>query len=265
MIERHLKIDAKMERVREACEFVAQLAEEAGFDARAAYHIEIAVDEVCTNIVEHGFAPHKGAASGGYIALNVRFDDPCLKMAISDNSPQFDPTTQAKVDMDNDHYKREPGGWGLHFVRQLMDEVEYGYAEGQNHLTLTKCLPAPAAVLVESHDFRVQTGDTHKNYQVLRLFGRLDGVSAPALKQSLAQMTTGGKSRLILDMAGVDYISSSGLKVMASVWRDCREHEGNLLLAGLNERLQDIFDIVGFNTFFDIYTDTDAAFEAIQG
>ncbi|MBZ0307672.1 MAG: anti-sigma factor antagonist, partial [Anaerolineae bacterium] len=245
------RLKAQLEQVRNACEFALHMADEAGFDARAAYHIEIAVDEACTNIVEHGFAGQET----GQIDLIARFDDSCLTLIISDNSPPFDPTAMASVNMKNEVYKREPGGWGIHFVRQLMDEVHYGYSEGRNHLTLVKCLPMPPEPILETSDFKIAQSSTDKNYRVLQLAGRLDGVSSPMLLQTLNEQMQTGQTQLILDMAGVDYISSSGLKVLASGWRDCKEKGGHLVLVGLNDRLTDIFDIVGFNTFLDIYPD----------
>lgn len=256
----NLKVEARLEYVRQACEFVLKVAEEAGFDPRAAYHIEIAVDEACTNIVEHGFLK---TGEEGVIEVTTQFDGRCLTVAISDNSPPFDPTAQAKVDTQSEGYKREPGGWGIHFVRQLMDDVSYSYSDRQNHLTLTKCLPAPAEILVSSHDFTIQRSAVTKNYHVLHLNGRLDGVSSPALDKALKSLVEQGQHRLILDMTGVDYVSSSGLKVLASGWRNTHNENGNLVVVALNDRLQDIFDIVGFDTFFEIYADTDEALAAV--
>lgn len=260
MFERRLKLDAHVERVRDACEFSLQIADEAGFDARAAYHIEIAVDEACTNIVEHGFAGQKG----GVIDILARFDGQCLTLIISDNSPPFDPTTMAAVDTSSEVYKREPGGWGIHFVRQLMDEVHYGYSDGKNHLTLVKCLPAPVEPILESGDFKISQMSASKNYRVLHLSGRLDGVSSPALLQVFHDMIQAGQVRLILDMSDVAFISSSGLKVLASGWRDSKEKDGHMALVGLSDRLTDIFDIVGFNTFFDIYPDVTSVLASVE-
>ncbi|NJL94581.1 MAG: ATP-binding protein [Anaerolineae bacterium] len=84
-MERSLRIRAALEAVRQACDFVVQAAEAASLDARAVYHCEMAVDEICTNIVEHGFQNR----ADGTIALTTREANSCLEIIIQDDSAPF--------------------------------------------------------------------------------------------------------------------------------------------------------------------------------
>lgn len=256
-MERRLQIRAVLEEVREACDFVVEAAEDVGLDSRAVYHCEMAVDETCTNVVEHG---HKSTSnpSGGMITITTRLEDNCLKIIISDNSPPFDPTQRHDPDMHSELYKREPGGWGIYFVKQLMDDVQYAYHDGQNHLSLTKCLPM-VETLAASQEMTITVAQVSKGYWSLSPHGRLDSISSPLLSNTLNEQLRLGHAALIIDLSEVDYVSSSGLKVLAAVWRDTRERKGNLMLVGLNPRLQEIFDMVGFTTFFDVFPDLDHA------
>ncbi len=54
-VERHLIIPGVLNKVPEACEFVVQAAESAGLDERSIYYCQMAVDEWCTNVIEHGY------------------------------------------------------------------------------------------------------------------------------------------------------------------------------------------------------------------
>ena len=56
--ERQLRIAGVLENVSVACDFVVEQAREAGLDERAIHHCYLAVDEACTNIIEHGYGVH---------------------------------------------------------------------------------------------------------------------------------------------------------------------------------------------------------------
>lgn len=129
-MEKHLRIQPTREGVRHACAFVVQAATQLGMDEQAVYHCEIAVDEACTNIAEHGAA--------GEIVLSVQDDAPFLTITIIDNSAPFNPLDLAEPAIESEEYKREPGGWGVFFFKKLMDQVSYAYRDGKNQLTLRK-------------------------------------------------------------------------------------------------------------------------------
>ena len=77
----------------------------------------------------------------------------------------------------------------------------------------------------------------------------------------LAQLER-GHVWLFVDMQAVEYIASSGLKVLVAVWRRAQEREGDLLLSSLRPRIIEIFEMVGFDMLFQIFTDLDAALAA---
>lgn len=89
--------------------------------------------------------------------------------------------------------------------------------------------------------------------------GRLDQLLNPALEQQLTTLLDEGKARLILDLSQADYINSGGLRTLVTGWRKARQQDGNLVLCGLNGRLQEIFGMVGFDQLFQIYTSREAA------
>lgn len=131
----HLRIAGLLEQVALACEFVVQEARKAGLDDHAVYHCELAVDEACTNIVEHGFRLRGGQQS---IDIFCHSDSRRFIITLVDDAPPFNPLTQAEPDPHAPLEQRSSGGWGIHFIKQLMDEATYQYHDNRNHLTLVK-------------------------------------------------------------------------------------------------------------------------------
>ncbi|MCA9944135.1 MAG: STAS domain-containing protein [Ardenticatenaceae bacterium] len=94
---------------------------------------------------------------------------------------------------------------------------------------------------------------------VVGVNGRLDQTLNPTLEQHLTTLLDDGQARLIVDLSQANYINSGGLRTLVAGWRKARQHEGNLVLCGLDGRLQEIFGMVGFDQLFQIYPDRQAA------
>jgi anti-anti-sigma factor len=62
----------------------------------------------------------------------------------------------------------------------------------------------------------------------------------------------------------VAYINSGGLRCLVTAWRRARQAQGDLLLCGLNQRLNEVFTMVGFDKVFGIYSSCEAAVQALQ-
>ena len=249
---------AAIENVRRICAFVVTAAEESGLDARAVYHCEVSVDEICTNIIEHGYTS-RPATDPGEIEIQTYFDGECLEITITDSAPAFDPTTHEETLIGTDVMQKEPGGWGIAFVKKLMDSIQYEYSQGKNHLFLTKCVSALPAGSLETSGFAIWVTPPSGKIRTIKIQGRLDNTTAPGLSETLQEQQAIGYKRLVADLSQVTYISSSGLKVLASGWRSASESGREFVLAGATPHVNEILDMVGFTTFFEIYTDADHA------
>ncbi len=254
-----LVISARLEEVRRACEFVVEAAEVAGLDERAVYHCQMAVDETLTNVIEHGYSY---AGSDKEIEVICDTEDDQFHITITDDSPAFNPLEHESPDPTAPLNDREPGGWGIYFIRRLMDEVSYERKDHRNHLTLTKQLPetAPHLSLDPAESFPARSLGNHA--ALITPSGRLDSNTSARLEKALTAQLHQEVSWLLVDMSAVEYIASSGLKVLVSAWRRAREGGGDLVLAGMQPRLIEIFEMVGFDMLFGIYADVDAALAA---
>jgi serine/threonine-protein kinase RsbW len=115
-------------------EFVAQAAEQAGLDAQAVYAVQMAVDEACTNIIEHAY----GGEGRGAIECACRVGDEGLTVILRDQGRPFDPGSISHPDLCASLEDRKESGLGLYFMRCLMDEVRFEFTDSGNVLTMVK-------------------------------------------------------------------------------------------------------------------------------
>jgi len=97
------------------------------------------------------------------------------------------------------------------------------------------------------------------NVAILTLKGRLDAYSSNELERSISALIDDGSVRLVVNFDGVDYISSSGLRVMLASQKRLKKEEGDLKLACLKPYVKEVFDIAGFTQLFEIYEQEEEA------
>ncbi len=85
------------------------------------------------------------------------------------------------------------------------------------------------------------------------IHGRINTQGAIDLDLALQSAVAEGQHKMILDMAKVRYINSSGLRTMADVLTKNKEVGGDLKLVAMNRKAMRVFRIIGFDKFFSIY------------
>lgn len=100
----------------------------------------------------------------------------------------------------------------------------------------------------------------YKHTDVVTISGRIDSATAPKLEEVLKKITEDGRYKVVLDMHGVEYLSSSGLRVIIDTQKTCRHlSRGELVLASVPERIKSTLDLAGFLPFFKLFDETTAA------
>jgi anti-sigma B factor antagonist len=94
---------------------------------------------------------------------------------------------------------------------------------------------------------------------VFELDGRIDTEGAVDLDLALQAAVLDGQNKMVLDMANVRYIGSAGLRTLADVLTKNKEAGGDLKLVALNNKVQRVFRIIGFDKFFAIYESLEQA------
>ena len=119
--------------IKEHCAVVPGVTDEILYD------IQLAVDEACTNIISHGYA----AMDPGSIILDLDIDTDRITISLTDFGHAFEPSSTPMPDVDAPIEERELGGFGLFFIQQSMDEIDYQVTEDGNKMILTKFLRKP--------------------------------------------------------------------------------------------------------------------------
>ncbi len=115
-------------------QFVTHWAIESGLDERAVYAVQMAVDEACSNIIEHAY----GGEDKGGIELRCRQLDNGLEVTIRDQGRPFDPDLVAAPDIHAPLEERDEGGLGIFLMKELMDDVAFEFGADGNTLILVK-------------------------------------------------------------------------------------------------------------------------------
>jgi len=122
---------------------VADLARQVGFPEEEVAKIEMAVDEACSNIVEHAYAQGKSwQKRDPEIRLDVRIEgDNHLVIEINDQGQRFDFASYRPGNIEDKLQQMSRGGYGIAIMRKFMDEVQYNSSDATgNTLRLVKYL-----------------------------------------------------------------------------------------------------------------------------
>lgn len=129
-----LTVEAKTEKLESVIEFIKKLFTDKPHDYNALMSICIAVEEIFVNIARYAY-PN----STGFAEIQVEFKNSCeVRITFIDSGIPYNPLEHEDPDITLPTQQRSIGGLGIFIVKKSMDDVEYEYAQGKNHLTLVK-------------------------------------------------------------------------------------------------------------------------------
>jgi len=94
---------------------------------------------------------------------------------------------------------------------------------------------------------------------VITLTGSIDAMTAPKITEFIQGQIAKGNIKLIVDMGGVDYTSSAGLRVLLGAIKETRAQSGDLRLAGVQPDVQKVLNLSGFTNILKLFDNLDAA------
>ena len=99
----------------------------------------------------------------------------------------------------------------------------------------------------------------------IRVDGVLDTLTSPELEKVMNSLIAQKRYKIIIDLAGVDYISSAGWGIFISHLKEIRENRGDLKLTRMLPQVSEIFELLEFDSILKIYpTLENARFDFIQ-
>ena len=132
-----LTIAATVENIEVVTDFVNQQLEELDCPMKAQMQIDIAIDELFSNISHYAYNPDVGQAT---VRVEVVEDPLAVIITFIDNGKPYDPLAEADPDITLSIDERQIGGLGIYMVKKSMDDIAYEYKDGQNILRIKKKL-----------------------------------------------------------------------------------------------------------------------------
>lgn len=132
---REMRIEALVENIEKVTAFVDEQLEALGCPMKAQTQIDIAIDELFSNIAHYAYSPEIGPAT-----VRIEVEEKPLSVIITfiDNGVPYDPLSKADPDITQSAEDRMIGGLGIYMVKKSMDEIAYEYKNGQNILKIRK-------------------------------------------------------------------------------------------------------------------------------
>jgi anti-sigma regulatory factor (Ser/Thr protein kinase) len=132
-------VPATLDSLRPIADYVMAAAAAAGLDRRASYRLRLAVDEIATNIIVHGYA---NAGRQGVLGLRADIDDRALTIAIDDTGVTYDPRQAPIPDINLPIEQRPVGGLGVYLAMRSVDEFFYEQLGDRNRTIFKMHLPS---------------------------------------------------------------------------------------------------------------------------
>ncbi|HDQ40016.1 MAG TPA: anti-sigma factor antagonist [Desulfonatronum sp.] len=103
------------------------------------------------------------------------------------------------------------------------------------------------------------SGSKQGSSMVVKVAGRMDATSAPQFEEECAKWIEQGENFLVVDMGGLEYISSAGLRSILATGKKLKGNGGSLAFGNMQGMVKEVFDISGFTSIFPVYDTLEAA------
>jgi len=127
-----LRLPATLDSLEEIGKYVIAATTQAGLGTKAAYGLRLAVDEIATNIITHGY---EEAGRTGDVVVSGELTDSSLTIFLEDTGVPFDPLAKeppSEEDLALPLEERPIGGLGIFLVQKGVDIFSYEFADGRN-------------------------------------------------------------------------------------------------------------------------------------
>ena len=139
--ELQVSIPGRLSEVDAVARQVEEFGDAHGLPGPKVYVINLALDELITNVVSYGF----GGVPEPEIRITLRMEGDALVLIVEDNGQPFDPTQEVPTDVTSPLTERPIGGLGLHLVKNFADRLSYEFADGRNRVIMEHDLASASA------------------------------------------------------------------------------------------------------------------------
>ena len=130
-----ITVQATVKEIATITEYVDLFLEKLECPMKAQMQIDVALDEIFSNIANYAYGGEKGEATVGIEELPGAVG---VKIVFTDGGVPYNPLAKEDPDVTLSADERPIGGLGIYIVKKTMDSVEYEHKDGKNILTITK-------------------------------------------------------------------------------------------------------------------------------
>ncbi|WP_291328852.1 ATP-binding protein [Desulfovibrio sp. UCD-KL4C] len=128
-------LKADLAELKVLAEKINNFGKENGIPEKNIFEVNLVLDELFTNLVSYGCF-----SDSHFFEIELCLKDGAMFIEIMDDGKPFNPLDMPEPEIHCDCDEREVGGLGIHFMRKMMDEIEYYLDNGKNRLKLTKII-----------------------------------------------------------------------------------------------------------------------------
>lgn len=133
----NIKISAKIENLDKLFSFFEENMIKEGCSKRDVMSMKVVAEEVFVNIASYAYAPNEGDV---IIIMEIHKNPLEIMIEFKDSGMQYNPLEKQDPDISLDIMDRPIGGLGIFMIKEIMDDVQYEYADGMNILSMRKLL-----------------------------------------------------------------------------------------------------------------------------
>jgi anti-sigma B factor antagonist len=99
-----------------------------------------------------------------------------------------------------------------------------------------------------------------KHCDLVTVKGRVDSATAPKLAEALDAINNESRFKIVIDMTGLEYMSSAGFRALIATQRNCKRYNrGEVVLTCVPANIHAALDLAGFNMLFKVFPDVTTA------
>lgn len=271
--EKQFETDAVLERFESVMDFVESTLEMWEVERIWIDRICLLVDEAVMNIILYAYPGHVGR-----VGLSLQQDGGAIQVHIRDTGVPFDPTRYPDPDVTLPPSARPVGGLGIHFIRKMLNIMEYRREGSCNHLVLKmntgggengsrdeRSAPRGDGGSVMRFSSSRTTIERERDVMLLKvkkserdgvlileIEGRLHGADSAEFQEKIMEILSGQPKRILFDLNEMTRVDSMGLRAFIMTCNKVKGYGGKMALCGLQRIVEDVFDISGFSSFFTI-------------
>lgn len=249
---------ARLDALVELLDVATRAARESGANDEGQHDVRLAAEEVLINVINHAYP----AGQPGPLVLRARVEPGALTLTVLDEGAPFAPGSVPPPDLAAEWAERRIGGLGWHLVAKLMDDVQHRDLGGRgNELTMIKRFGHAGSLSSTAQGQAIMQIEVERRGKVTvaGVNGNVDGLTSAELSRVLGDEVAGGGHQMVVSLAGVDYTSSAGLRVLLGVVKDARSRGGDVRLAAVRDNVRKVLELSGFTSILKLFPDVDSA------